>query len=158
VSDLLEQLITNSDFDPRVWHVSIDWALKGFCSSNSFFVQALRDHTGLYPIDDKSEPPLICYNESDHSVRTFLSILCSGTPGAINQLVVTQLYNPAGSAHTLAMFLAVQCKFSRLDRDDNSSRQIYLCRFCLRKLCYSTREWFIDYPSALAAIALYIVT
>ena len=29
----------------------------------------------------------------------------------MNQLVVTQLYNPEGSAHTLASFLMLQCEF-----------------------------------------------
>lgn len=47
----------------------------------------------------------------DHLVvRTFVAILLSGTPTSVNQLVVTQLYNPAGTAHTLAMFLMVQCE------------------------------------------------
>ena len=45
------------------------------------------------------------------TVRSFVSILCSGTPAAINQLVVTQLYNPAGSAESLSMYIALQCEF-----------------------------------------------
>lgn len=44
------------------------------------------------------------------AVRTFVCILLSGTPAAVNQLVVTQLYNPEGSAHTLARFLLLQCE------------------------------------------------
>lgn len=47
------------------------------------------------------------------AVRTFVAILLSGTPAAVNQLVVTQLYNPEGSAHTLASFLMLQCKSLR---------------------------------------------
>jgi hypothetical protein len=43
-------------------------------------------------------------------VRTFVAILLSGTPAAVNQLVLTQLYNPEGSADTLAAFLLLQCK------------------------------------------------
>ncbi|GFZ47960.1 hypothetical protein JCM24511_05707 [Saitozyma sp. JCM 24511] len=59
-----------------------------------FFVQALRDHSSLYPTTDK--------------MRTFVAILLSGTPAAVNQLVLTQLYNPEGSADTLAAFLLLQ--------------------------------------------------
>ncbi|AAW46043.1 hypothetical protein CNBJ0750 [Cryptococcus deneoformans B-3501A] len=59
-----------------------------------FVVQAFRDDTGLYPKDDK--------------MRTFVSILLAGTPAAVNQLVITQLYNPEGTADTLSSFLALQ--------------------------------------------------
>ncbi|RXK39192.1 hypothetical protein M231_03549 [Tremella mesenterica] len=59
-----------------------------------FVVQALRDNTSLFPKEDL--------------MRTFVSVLLSGTPAAVNQLVVTQLYNPAGSADTLASFLSLQ--------------------------------------------------
>lgn len=45
------------------------------------------------------------------TVRTFVTILLSGTPAAANQLVVTQLYNPAGTANTLASFLLLQCEY-----------------------------------------------
>lgn len=64
----------------------------------------------MYPREDKSASRRAQAAAYSHSVRTFVAILCSGTPAAINQLVVTQLYNPAGSAHTLAMFLLVQCE------------------------------------------------
>lgn len=43
-------------------------------------------------------------------MRTFVSILLAGTPAAVNQLVITQLYNPEGTADTLSSFLALQCK------------------------------------------------
>ena len=43
-------------------------------------------------------------------MRVFVAIITSGTPAAINQLVLTQLYNPAGTAHTLALFLSLQCE------------------------------------------------
>lgn len=78
-----------------------------------FVVQAFQRHTSLFPKEDK--------------VRTFCAILLSGTPAAVNQLVVTQLYNPAGRADTLAFFLLLQ----------------YCLMFVL--------------STALAAIALYIV-
>ncbi|WVN85983.1 uncharacterized protein L203_101141 [Cryptococcus depauperatus CBS 7841] len=65
-----------------------------------FVVQALQAHTGLFPHHDKT---------------------------AANQLVITQLYNPAGSADSLASFLLLQ----------------YALMFVL--------------STALAAIALYIV-
>lgn len=47
-------------------------------------------------------------------VLTFVCVLLSGTPAAVNQLVVTQLYNPEGSAHTLSRFLLIQCEQSQL--------------------------------------------
>ncbi len=78
-----------------------------------FVVQAFQSHTALFPKEDK--------------IRTFCAILLSGTPAAVNQLVVTQLYNPAGRADTLAFFLLLQ----------------YCLMFVL--------------STALAAIALYIV-
>jgi predicted permease len=78
-----------------------------------FVVQAFQGHTALFPKEDK--------------IRTFCAILLSGTPAAVNQLVVTQLYNPAGRADTLAFFLLLQ----------------YCLMFVL--------------STALAAIALYIV-
>ncbi|OCF33836.1 membrane protein [Kwoniella heveanensis BCC8398] len=59
-----------------------------------FFIQALRDHSNLFPKEDK--------------MRLFVSILLSGTPSSVNQLVITQLYNPNGTADTLSMFLALQ--------------------------------------------------
>ncbi|WWC86684.1 uncharacterized protein L201_001561 [Kwoniella dendrophila CBS 6074] len=59
-----------------------------------FLVEALRDNTSLYPREDK--------------MRTFVAILLSGTPSSTNQLVITQLYNPEGTADTLAAFLALQ--------------------------------------------------
>ena len=57
--------------------------------------------------------PLLCLRRPElklHSVRVFVAIITSGTPAAINQLVLTQLYNPAGTAHTLALFLSLQCE------------------------------------------------
>ncbi|KAL1413270.1 Protein M3 [Vanrija albida] len=78
-----------------------------------FVVQAMQKNTGLFPPEDK--------------IRTFVAILLSGTPAAANQLVITQIYNPAGTAHTLASFLLLQ---------------------------YSLMFIF---STALAAIALYIV-
>jgi hypothetical protein len=84
-----------------------------------FLVQGLRDHTSLYPREDKSR----CDNWAKlTSVRIFLSIICSGTPAAVNQLVVTQLYNPEGTAHTLAMNLALQCEVSGLVEADVQTR------------------------------------
>ncbi|KLT43522.1 hypothetical protein CC85DRAFT_296012 [Cutaneotrichosporon oleaginosum] len=79
-----------------------------------FVVQSFQSHTSLFPKEDK--------------VRTFCAILLSGTPAAVNQLVVTQLYHPEGRADTLAFFLLLQ----------------YCLMFVL--------------STALAAIALYIVT
>ncbi|KAK4685482.1 auxin efflux carrier family protein, partial [Tremellales sp. Uapishka_1] len=78
-----------------------------------FVVQALAHKTSLFPASDK--------------MRTFVAILLSGTPASANQLVITQLYNPAGEANTLASFLLLQ----------------YALMFVL--------------STALAAIALYIV-
>lgn len=63
----------------------------------------------MFPPEQKSEArPLTMTHPS---VRTFVAILLSGTPAAANQLVVTQLYNPEGTADTLASFLLLQCKF-----------------------------------------------
>ncbi|ODN79430.1 hypothetical protein L202_03414 [Cryptococcus amylolentus CBS 6039] len=59
-----------------------------------FVVQAMRDNTTMYPAKDK--------------MRTFVSILVASTPSSVNQLVITQLYNPLGSADTLSCFLALQ--------------------------------------------------
>ncbi|WWC68162.1 uncharacterized protein I206_102085 [Kwoniella pini CBS 10737] len=59
-----------------------------------FFIEGLRDHTTLYPREDK--------------MRIFVAILLSGTPSSVNQLVITQLYNPNGTADTLSTFLALQ--------------------------------------------------
>lgn len=44
-------------------------------------------------------------------MRTFVCILLSGTPAAVNQLVITQLYNPEGNVDTLARFLLLQCEY-----------------------------------------------
>lgn len=62
-----------------------------------FLVQRLHSSTSLFPSDDK--------------MRIFIGILSSGTPAAVNQLVVTQLYNPNGTAQTLSMFLLPQYVF-----------------------------------------------
>nr|XP_018260066.1 uncharacterized protein I303_06983 [Kwoniella dejecticola CBS 10117]OBR82224.1 hypothetical protein I303_06983 [Kwoniella dejecticola CBS 10117] len=78
-----------------------------------FVIQALRDRTSLFPRSDK--------------IRTFISILLSGTPSQVIQLVVTQTYNPDGTAETLSSFLLLQ----------------YALMFIL--------------STALAAIALYVV-
>ncbi len=97
----------------------------------SFVVQALSHHTNLFPPSDKSTSftnmiELMCpslsplntrvdkcaNNVYNLSVRIFVAILLSGTPAAANQLVITQLYNPAGVAHTLASFLLMQCESS----------------------------------------------
>ncbi|WVW78207.1 hypothetical protein I302_100158 [Kwoniella bestiolae CBS 10118] len=59
-----------------------------------FFIEGLRDHSTLYPREDK--------------MRIFVAILLSGTPSSVNQLVITQLYNPNGTADTLSTFLALQ--------------------------------------------------
>ncbi|WVW87150.1 hypothetical protein I302_109207 [Kwoniella bestiolae CBS 10118] len=59
-----------------------------------FVIQAFRDHTSLFPREDK--------------IRTFISILLSGTPSQVIQLVVTQTYNPDGTAETLSSFLLLQ--------------------------------------------------
>jgi hypothetical protein len=61
-------------------------------------------------------------------VRTFVAILLSGTPAAVNQLVLTQLYNPEGSADTLAAFLLLQCKWMPVEtirRTTNTARSRY---------------------------------
>lgn len=98
-----------SGYTPTLWNV---------CSKRTahltlprFGIQAFSHHTGLYPPSDKSLFTL--YSQSlliMPLVRIFVSILLSGTPASVNQLVITQLYNPAGTAHTLAMFLLLQCK------------------------------------------------
>ncbi|OCF62002.1 hypothetical protein L486_01668 [Kwoniella mangroviensis CBS 10435] len=59
-----------------------------------FVIQAFRDHTSLFPREDK--------------IRTFIAILLSGTPSQVIQLVVTQTYNPDGTAETLSTFLLLQ--------------------------------------------------
>jgi hypothetical protein len=38
-------------------------------------------------------------------------MLLSGTPAAANQLVITQIYSPDGSADTLSSFMALQYAF-----------------------------------------------
>jgi len=75
---------------------------------SSFFVQALQGKESLFPKDDNSKLDMNRHELT--AVRTFVAILLSGTPAAVNQLVVTQLYNPEGSAHTLASFLMLQCE------------------------------------------------
>lgn len=62
-----------------------------------------------------------------------MAILLSGTPAAANQLVVTQLYNPEGTADTLASFLLLQCKLCVVVR--GSPFKIYVC------LCYQRESW-----------------
>lgn len=68
-----------------------------------FFV---RNQPGIYPREDHST---FSTYMSD-PVRTFVCILLSGTPAAVNQLVITQLYNPDGNVDTLARFLLLQCE------------------------------------------------
>lgn len=96
------------------------------------------------------------------TVRIFVAILISGTPAAVNQLVLTQLYNPAGTAHTLAMFLALQCGSSARDLVSltvlTDLIKIFVCLCCLRELslfCVSLR--LTKGRRTLAAIALCIV-
>ncbi|EJU06189.1 hypothetical protein DACRYDRAFT_12940 [Dacryopinax primogenitus] len=59
--------------------------------------QYLTFHTSLIPPDA-------------YALR-FVIMFLSGTPGAVNQLVITQLYSPDGKADTLAAFLLVQYIF-----------------------------------------------
>lgn len=113
---------------------------------NRFLVQALQGKDSLFPRNDLSTSrfPLIsvpaCLAES--IVRTFVAILLSGTPAAVNQLVVTQLYNPEGSAHTLASFLMLQCKFGIYTLEAVAESAIDVAMPVL--------------STALAAIALYV--
>lgn len=111
-----------------------------------FVVQALRDHTSLFPPAQKSKsradarctieweerakrtsfPPSSATNSP--AVRTFVAILLSGTPAAANQLVVTQLYNPAGTADTLASFLLLQCGYHLFVCRDGAGKLTLACR------------------------------
>ncbi|KZO97956.1 hypothetical protein CALVIDRAFT_554062 [Calocera viscosa TUFC12733] len=59
--------------------------------------QYLTYHTSLIP--------------PDALALRFVIMFLSGTPGAVNQLVITQLYSPDGKADTLAAFLLVQYIF-----------------------------------------------
>ncbi|WWC92597.1 uncharacterized protein L201_007556 [Kwoniella dendrophila CBS 6074] len=86
-----------------------------------FVIQAMRDKTSLFPREDK--------------IRTFATLLVSGSPSQVIQVVVTQSYNPDGTAETLSSFLIVQYSLTLI-----LSTQV-------------TFSWF----HALAAIALYIV-
>lgn len=70
----------------------------------------------IYPPEDRSKSFVwidarnVQTIYAHRSVRVFVCILLSGTPAAVNQLVVTQLYNAEGTAHTLVRFLLLQCK------------------------------------------------
>lgn len=70
----------------------------------------VKDHASLYPPREKSEYRVEVFSCSFSPVLRFVCILLSGTPAAANQLVITQLYNPEGTAHTLARFLLLQCE------------------------------------------------
>lgn len=41
----------------------------------------------------------------------FVAMFLAGTPSAVNQLVMTQIYSPDGAADTLSAFLALQYAF-----------------------------------------------
>lgn len=97
------------------------------------FVQSLSAHTTLYPKEDKmlrfvamllvrppSPPCLLPPSPSSRPLTDVLTLFArslarppgmvvqSGTPTAVNQLVVTQLCAPEGGADTLAAFLLPQ--------------------------------------------------
>ncbi|KAL7411983.1 auxin efflux carrier [Mrakia frigida] len=61
------------------------------------FVQGLSAHTSLYPKEDK--------------ILSFVGMLLSGSPAAVNQLVVTNLVAPEGKTDTIAAFLLFQYVF-----------------------------------------------
>jgi hypothetical protein len=44
-------------------------------------------------------------------VLLFVAMFLAGTPSAVNQLVMTQIYSPDGTADTLSAFLALQYAF-----------------------------------------------
>lgn len=79
-------------------------------------------------------------------MRTFAAILTSGTPAAINQLVVTQLYNPEGSAHTLAAFLLVQCKLGYNKPNYEGFKLIYRPRYA-STVDYARRCWAVHFST-----------
>jgi len=61
------------------------------------FVQGLSATTSLYPKEDK--------------ILSFVAMLLSGSPAAVNQLVVTNLVAPEGKTDTIAAFLLFQYVF-----------------------------------------------
>lgn len=100
-----------------------------------FTVIGLRDNTTLFPSGQKSELATgpVCKGQVSndttevlkgspyaalcfHSpprwiVLSFVAFLLSGTPSAVNQLVVTQIFIKDGqTTDTLASFLIVQCE------------------------------------------------
>ncbi|CED85262.1 Auxin efflux carrier [Phaffia rhodozyma] len=62
-----------------------------------FFIQGLSNKTTLFPKDQK--------------VLSFVAMLLSGTPTALNQMVLTQLVAPEGGTDTLIAFLLPQYIF-----------------------------------------------
>lgn len=125
----------------------------------SFFVQALGGKEDLFPRGDYSKPVSRSAPKlTDQTVRTFVAILLSGTPAAVNQLVVTQLYNPEGTAHTLASFLMLQCEFVSLIpvhhlvadvRDRHSHASIVYRSRCDSSVCNGTIYAMNFMPSTL---------
>ncbi|EJF57457.1 hypothetical protein DICSQDRAFT_69432 [Dichomitus squalens LYAD-421 SS1] len=51
---------------------------------------------------------------ADAKAERFVAMLLSGTPSAVNQMIVSSLYAPDGNVDTLAAFLLVQCEFCKL--------------------------------------------
>lgn len=46
-----------------------------------------------------------------HAVLRFVAMFLSGTPSALNSLIMTMIYSPDGRADTLSAFLALQYVF-----------------------------------------------
>ncbi|GHJ84613.1 hypothetical protein NliqN6_1015 [Naganishia liquefaciens] len=59
--------------------------------------ESLSNHTSLYPKDQK--------------MLRFVAMFLSGTPSALNSLIMTMIYSPDGRADTLSAFLALQYVF-----------------------------------------------
>ncbi|TBU57227.1 auxin efflux carrier [Dichomitus squalens] len=51
---------------------------------------------------------------ADAKAERFVAMLLSGTPSAVNQMIVSSLYAPDGNVDTLAAFLLVQCEFCKV--------------------------------------------
>ncbi|KAF8518031.1 auxin efflux carrier [Hysterangium stoloniferum] len=52
----------------------------------------------------------------ENKAERFVAMFLSGTPAAVNQLIVTQLYSPDGDVDTLSAFLLVQCELAAVQR------------------------------------------
>jgi hypothetical protein len=76
--------------------------------------EGLSKHTSLYPRDQKSRSILPLFSSNlliSLPVLRFVAMFLSGTPSALNSLIMTMIYSPDGRADTLSAFLALQYIF-----------------------------------------------